>query len=585
MYVDRKQIRYGGKEMYNSRPKQTFSFDNGVFNSPEKIIEQLNSIDFDVILFEVYPGVDLEVLYETVIRKIHVAHTLSFDDCYKEPSELTSLLAPYLTEDDVFGKFSFHEPSELVVLEKIESLKKQVEEKRKSGKVLLFGTGVTQFFENALTIYITITRREVEERLDKGMTNWRADNSAEHINRKIKRAYYFDWPFADGIKESCLPAADYIIDMTSPAARMVSNHVYHEILSVTAQRPFRLVPYFASGVWGGHWIQENFGIGKEEVNIAWGFDGVPEENSLLFELNQTLFEFPAQDLIYLYPKESLGEKVLGRYGKEFPIRFDYLDTIGGQNLSLQVHPETDYAYKKFNAKYTQDESYYIMKSTDEAVVYLGVKDDVDAAELFEALKKAKETNQFSDEKFISSIKVKEHDHILIPAGTIHSSGTGCLVLEISATPNRFTFKLWDWDRVDLDGKPRPIHLEHGEKNINMAMNASYTKQHLYNAVETVKNSDSHLVERTGLHISEPIETIRDSFSVKTTHYTNQNVQMICLVEGEEIIVETYRNQQKERLVIHYGETFIIPASVQMYTMEPAGNSIGKTVKTMKAFIR
>ncbi|MGC6756669.1 mannose-6-phosphate isomerase, partial [Escherichia coli] len=89
------------------------------------------------------------------------------------------------------------------------------------------------------------------------------------------------------------------------------------------------------------------------------FDGVPEENSVIFEIGTVTFEVPGNDLVLFYPVSILGEKVFGRFGSDFPIRFDYLDTMAGGNLSLQVHPTLDYAYRKFGLKYTQDESYYI----------------------------------------------------------------------------------------------------------------------------------------------------------------------------------------------------------------------------------
>lgn len=106
-------------------------------------------------------------------------------------------------------------------------------------------------------------------------------------------------------------------------------------------------PYFDPGVWGGQWMKENFGLDASKENFAWSFDGVPEENSLNLEIGGKVLKVPAQDLVFYAPHELLGERVHGRFGAEFPIRFDLLDTMGGQNLSLQVHPLTEYIYEKF----------------------------------------------------------------------------------------------------------------------------------------------------------------------------------------------------------------------------------------------
>src|SRR6185437_14488183 len=110
---------------------------------------------------------------------------------------------------------------------------------------------------------------------------------------------------------------------------------------------------------------------------AWCFDCVPEENSILLNVDGETIELPALDLVFLHPRELLGEKTFARFGAEFPIRFDFLDTVEGGNLSLQVHPLTDYIQNTFGMHYTQDESYYLLDAGDDAVVYLGTKTGVD----------------------------------------------------------------------------------------------------------------------------------------------------------------------------------------------------------------
>ena len=135
---------------------------------------------------------------------------------------------------------------------------------------------------------------------------------------------------------------------------MVTSEAFFQALKQTAREPFRLVPYFDPGVWGGHWMKDNFGLTETKSNYAWSFDGVPEENSLRYQFGEVFLEIPAIDLVFLEARPLLGEKVHARFGDEFPIRFDLLDTIGGQNLSLQVHPLTEYIQEKFNMHYTQD---------------------------------------------------------------------------------------------------------------------------------------------------------------------------------------------------------------------------------------
>ena len=191
---------------------------------------------------------------------------------------------------------------------------------------------------------------------------------------------------------------------------------------------------------------------------------------------------------------------------------------------------------------------------------------------------------FDTEKYINKIPAKKHDHFLIPGGTIHCSGANSMVLEISSTPNLFTFKLWDWQRLGLDGKPRPINIERGKHVINWDRNTEYVYQHLRNQFEEVASGNGWVEERTGLHPNEFIETRRHRFSSSVLHHTNDSVNVLNLLEGEEVVVES-PTHNFEPFVVHYAETFIIPAGIKEYTISPYGKSAGKECITLKAYVR
>ena len=130
------------------------------------------------------------------------------------------------------------------------------------------------------------------------------------------------------------------------------------------------------------------------------------------EIGGKTLKVPDQDLVLYEPHELLGERVHGRFGAEFPIRFDLLDTMGGQNLSLQVHPLTEYIYEKFGMPYTQDESYYLLDADEdeETYVYLGLKEGVDKKEMERELRVAeKGEERFPVEKYVNKNPVKKHD--------------------------------------------------------------------------------------------------------------------------------------------------------------------------------
>jgi len=281
----------------------------------------------------------------------------------------------------------------------------------------------------------------------------------------------------------------------------------------------------------------------------------------------------------------LGDAVHARFGTEFPIRFDFLDTMDGGNLSFQVHPLTEYIQEHFGMHYTQDESYYLLDVGDDGCVYLGLKEGIDRERMIADLRGAQEggTN-FDADKYVNRWPAKKHDHFLIPAGTPHCSGKNCLVLEISATPYIFTFKMWDWGRLGLDGQPRPIHLDHGIRNIQWDRTTSWVQGNLVNRVEPVGSGKGWLEERTGLHHREFIETRRHWFDVQVPHATNGGVQVLNLCDGEEVIVESPEDAFPP-LVVHYAETFIVPAAIGSYCIRPHGPSEGKSCGTIKAFVR
>ena len=325
-------------------------------------------------------------------------------------------------------------------------------------------------------------------------------------------------------------------------------------------------------------------------NYAWCFDCVPEENSMLLEFSGGVrLEIPSLNLVFRHPRELLGESVYGRFGAEFPIRFDFLDTMGGGNLSFQVHPLEKYAREHFGLTYTQDESYYILDAEPGAIVYLGCKDGTESGAMLDDLRAAQRGEKhFDAERFAASFPARRHDHFLIPAGTLHCSGAGSMVLEISATPYIFTFKLWDWNRLGLDGLPRPVNVERGSDVIQWERDASYAATHLVNHIREEASGAGWREESTGLHPAEFIETRRHWFTGQTEHHTGGEerggVHVLNLVQGEEAVVESPTGAF-EPFVVHYAESFIIPAAVGAYTIRPVRENPPGELATMKAFVR
>ncbi len=341
-----------------------------------------------VLTVECYPGVDQQELLEGLagLEPVLVIHS---DDLAFEPEKLDAALEQdLLPNDPVFGIMTARRLKDFFYEDKLAEARSRIQE-APAGLVLVYGVGATLVHPGDVQVVADITRWEIQLRYRRGMSNWRTAQTDLPKLKKYKRGFFAEWRWADREKDHLLNTMDFYLDMTtegSPA--MVDGASYREALRQTTRRPFRMVPYFDPGVWGGHWMKDHFALPENGSNYAWSFDGVPEENSLLLDFGGHLIQTPALNLVLQQPRALLGERVHARFGKEFPIRFDMLDTVGGQNLSLQVHPLTEYIQQNFHMNYTQDESYYILDADENASVWLGVKEGVDPAAMEADLRRA-----------------------------------------------------------------------------------------------------------------------------------------------------------------------------------------------------
>ncbi len=531
-----------------------------------------------VLTAETYPGVrDEEILPQ--LLKLNPTLVIKTKDLYLPDEEMTDKMMPWLTDDRVFGHMYSGTIDTFLDDGKVQKAKQDAEEA--AGLVLVYGMGASLIAHADLCLYFDLARWEIQMRYRAGMGNYNCSNTDDDILRKFKRGYFVEWRMADKVKIGLFDTIDYLIDTNkADAPKMITGSQFRSGLKQAASQPFRLVPYFDPGVWGGQWMKEHCNLDPSAKNYAWSFDGVPEENSLLLRFGDIDVEIPAMDLTLYCPKELLGAKNYARFGAEFPIRFDFLDTMDGQNLSLQVHPLTEYIHRTFGMAYTQDESYYLLDAEDDACVYLGVKTGTEPAAMLEALGNAQETGTFDAETYVNRFPAKKHDHFLIPAGTIHCSGKNAMVLEISATPYIFTFKLWDWGRLGLDGKPRPINIRHGSHVIQWDRQTEWVKEHLVNRFEVLESNPDYDIEHTGLHELEFIETRRCTIRTQMEMDLGGSFSMCNLVDGTSARIES-PDGRFEPYTVHYAETFILPAKLGRVRITAEHGPI----KVLRAYVR
>jgi mannose-6-phosphate isomerase class I len=591
--MSRKYLPHPSK--FNNQPVVEVKNNNySVVNGWEAICAKLNhEIDTlqgekKIVVVETYQGVIHDELLPELNNGLNHTRFIRAENYMLPEEEVKKLVFPDVTNDRIFGFLTrltmdaFFDPA------KVKAIKDEIN-KASEGVIVVYGSGAALLCPDPdLLVYADMARWEIQLRMRQHLVDNLGVKNRDTADWMLlyKQGFFVDWRVCDRLKKTLFNSWNFLLDTNKPGhPKLVEGKAVLEGLKIAAHRPFSVVPFFDPGPWGGQWMKEVCHLDESASNYAWCFNCVPEENSLLLKFGEDVIEIPSINLVFRHPRELLGDPVHARFGDEFPIRFDYLDTMEGGHLSLQVHPLTEYIQEKFGLHYTQDESYYMMDAEDDAIVYLGLREGVNPDEMLAGLEEAQAGGKpFDAEKHVQTWPVKKHDHVLIPAGTVHCSGKNSMVLEISATPYIFTFKLWDWGRLGMDGKPRPINIEHGKRVIQWDRTTEWTRKNLVNRIDIISEGDGWVEERTGLHEREFIETRRHWFTKKAVHHTHGGVNVICLVEGDEVMVESPANAF-EPFVVHYAEVFIVPAKVGAYTIRPYGAGEGKRCATLKAYVR
>ncbi|WP_295122984.1 hypothetical protein [uncultured Chitinophaga sp.] len=535
-----------------------------------------------IVLIDGYIGNDWEYIGSSLQRElvaagmiVNVVYTSTF---MKPAEEVETLVAPFLGEKGaVWGKRATITLKDLFDENKLLNIQPSAE-----GITLIVGVGAALTGLKAPVVYIDLPKNELQYRMRAGMANNLGKQQRDDNPETYKRFYFVDWVLLNAHKKQILANIDIVADgQWKDQLTWATHTAVSEGLQFLAKNAFRVRPWFEAGAWGGDWMKENIpGLNKEEVNYAWSFEMIVPENGLVFESDGKLLEVAFDWLMMEHAAEVLGKQDEQRFGIDFPIRFDFLDTFDGGNLSIQCHPRLSYIQEQFGETITQDETYYMLDCRKDAKVYLGFQDDIDPAAFRKALEDSAANNEAIDiEKYVQVHTAHKHDLFLIPNGTVHSSGKDNLVLEISATPYIFTFKMYDWVRLDLNGKPRPINIDHAFKNLDFSRKGAKVQEELISKQTVIAKGGDWQLVHVPTHAEHFYDVHRIEFDSTVNVDTEGKCHVLMLVEGKSVLVET-ANGFRQRY--NYAETFAIPAAAGSYRIINEGDS---TAKVVKAFVK
>jgi len=301
------------------------------------------------------------------------------------------------------------------------------------------------------------------------------------------------------------------------------------------------MPILKDRIWGGTKLKSylNKSIVSETTGESWEISTVPGDISVV---TSGVFEGKnINEIIDLHPTEILGKSVIARFGKQFPLLFKFIDAK--EDLSIQLHPNDELAKQRHNS-FGKTEMWYVMQADETARLVVGFKNDSNPKEYLEKL---------ADKKLISLLEeypVKKGDVFFLETGTIHAIGAGVVLAEIQQTSD-VTYRIYDWDRVDVNGKGRELHTELALEAIN------YYKTHSKIDYFEEPNHSSVVVDCP--YFKTNIIALQDRFIWKKskdafTVFMCTNGQFELILNGE---------------IMRYqmGDTILIPAIIDHLTLK------------------
>ena len=555
-----------------------------------------------VVAIDGYTGADFDTLVNLIEQQLHVrgvvTRALDFRSFYKSAEELWDIVDSKLSWDRsedptlLFGRVYKGGYEGLLDNTLLDSLQAGC---REEGIVtIVYGHGCLIKELRGLydvKVFIDVTPKESILRIRRGRYINLGMDSPLTTPLIIRRCYYCDFEVAVGLRRELLSRegnVDYYIEGDHPdELKLLPYAAFSSILGSLANYPFRCKPVYLEGVWGGTYMKKLRGLPAQLRNAAWVFDLIPMEVSVLIDVDGTLLEVPFSTFFMKEGKAVLGPGPLDKFGGYFPIRFNWDDSYHSTgNMSIQCHSGSFWNKELYNEFGRQDESYYVVITGHDAKTFIGFRDNADIPQFFRDIEAADTEHKPVDYlKYVSYEESRPGLQVMLPAGTIHSSGRNQVILEIgSLTIGSYTYKMYDYLRLDFDGKQRPIHTRLGEINVNQERRTSVihdpaSKDYIVQKPRLAASGEGWEEYIVGENEQLYFSLRRLEFEKTCIQETNGLFHVLTLVDGESVRVRSLDHPERF-FDASFMDLVVVPASMGRYEIINLGAEPVRVHKTL-----
>ena len=509
----------------------------------------------------------------------------------KSGKEIDAIIDPLLIWDTkidptlLYGKVYKGGYQGLMDEVRTEAFKKAVPASRQAGKIsVVYGYGslipeLRELYD--VKVFFDLTPMKSMLRIRRGEYSNLGKERPGIINRTIRRCYYCDFECAvrnrHELWENNVPDW-YVLDNDPQNLQLMPFGTFSDICAQLVKYPFRAKPCYLEGVWGGSYMKKLRNLPDEMRNAAWVFDFIPMEVSVVVEAGDEKLDINYCSFVHKEGVNLMGEDCVKKFEGYFPIRFNWDDSYHSTgNMSIQCHSGGEYNVKNYNEFGRQDESYYVVVTGHDAKTFIGFRDDADIPQFFRDIEAADTEHKPCDYmKYVSYEESKPGLQVMLPAGTIHSSGRNQVILEIgSLTIGSYTYKMYDYLRLDFDGKQRPIHTRLGEENVRQ--DRRYSVIHDPESPEYIVQKPRLAASGEGWEEYILGENPQVYFSLRRLEFEKKCEQdtggklfhVLTLVDGDAVRVRTVRHPERY-FDLQFMDIVCVPADMGRYVIENLG---------------